>query len=76
MTPGMSNSRADPRTHCAGCGDTIGVYEPCWVERLDGTLHPSSLLNIDERDHARAARWFHVGCVIDDFPPEWSPRTV
>ena len=57
------------RVHCAGCGEVVGLYEPAWVERADGTLHPSSLLNLDAQERREAIRVWHAGCVIDDFPP-------
>ena len=47
---------------CAGCGDVIGVYERLLVEHEDGTLYSSSILSLSERDRARGARLWHLGC--------------
>lgn len=33
---------------CATCDDRIGVYEPLWWQRPDGTLELSSLLRLGE----------------------------
>jgi len=54
---------------CSGCGDVVGLYEPAWIEFEDGTLHPSSLLNLDRDARTRARRIWHAGCVIDESPP-------
>ena len=64
----MPTADQDPRL-CVACGDVVGVYEPCWIERSDGTLHPSSLLNLDTTARDAAIRVWHTGCVIQDFPP-------
>jgi hypothetical protein len=45
---------------CATCGDRVGVYEPIWLERADGTLVRSGLLEIG--DEPIACRVFHSGC--------------
>ena len=54
---------------CARCGKPVGVYEPAWLEYEDGSLHPSSLLNLDEEARRRAVRAWHVGCVMADEHP-------
>ncbi len=51
-----------PRLRCIACGDVIGVYERLLIEREDGRLHPSSILNLDEQDELHEARAWHVGC--------------
>jgi hypothetical protein len=66
----MESTLPQPRLSCSGCGDVIGVYEPAWVEAADGSLHPSSLLNLDETLRRTSRRIWHGACVIDDYPPE------
>ena len=45
---------------CAVCADRIGVYEPLWVERPDGTLESTSLANGARIALARA---WHSACL-------------
>jgi len=54
---------AGSRPRCAGCGEPIGVLEAAWLEDTDGTLRPSSLLNMDADARAGAHRAWHAGCV-------------
>ncbi|HWE13767.1 MAG TPA: hypothetical protein VG365_09660 [Solirubrobacteraceae bacterium] len=46
---------------CATCGDRVGVYEPIWVGRPDGTFVSSGLLAM-ERQPIRGPV-FHAGCL-------------
>ena len=55
---------------CAACGDVIGVYEPAWIERPDGTLHRASMLSLDDRIRLTSPRAWHASCTINDDPPE------
>jgi hypothetical protein len=64
--PAMGEASPLPRWLCAGCGDTISVYEHAWVERSDRTRHPSSLLNLAEHVREQALRTWHAARVIDD----------
>ncbi len=59
--PGVPDLSA--RLRCAGCGEPIGVLEAAWLEDADGTLRPSSVLNLDSRARAGATRAWHPGCV-------------
>jgi hypothetical protein len=54
----------DPATLpvCSGCGERVGAQEPAWIEREDGTVHPSSRRNYDAAERARAWRVWHVSC--------------
>jgi hypothetical protein len=50
---------------CTRCGDRIGVYEPFWVQLVDGTLRSSSYLNLDQdlgRQQSPLRQW-HRGCL-------------
>jgi hypothetical protein len=49
------------RPVCPLCGDRIGVYEPIWLERPDGTLVRSGLLAL--KDTRADGRIFHSGCL-------------
>ena len=55
---------ARSRLRCAGCSETVGVYEPAWVEHADGTLHSSALMNLDEKTRRNAHAIWHAGCFI------------
>ena len=46
------------------CGDRIGVYEPIWLERPDGSLHRSSYLNLGEHLGHEEVRLWHSDCLI------------
>jgi len=50
-----------PRLLCACCGDRIGVYEPVWLERPDGTRVRSGLLELG--DAPAQGRRFHSECL-------------
>ena len=54
--------------HCALCADRIGVYEPVWWERPDGSLIATGLRAIEHQIAAGAAelRIFHRDCVPAD----------
>ncbi len=52
---------AEPRPLCALCGDRIGVYEPIWHERLDGTRVRSGLMELG--GSPLDGRIFHSGCL-------------
>jgi hypothetical protein len=52
-----------PTLLCAGCGAPVGVYEPVWLEHADGSLHPSSELNLDAQARRQAVRAWHAGCL-------------
>ena len=54
---------------CARCGDRIGVYEPLWTELADGTLHPSSYLNLAGCELHHESRFWHLGCLAPDAVP-------
>ena len=58
--PGQSDPSAPPR--CAGCEGPIGVLEAAWLEDPDGTLRPSSVLNMDTAARAGAHRLWHARC--------------
>ena len=60
-----------PFLHCTHCGDRIGVYEPAWLELSDGTLRPSSILNLgqDIPPGEAYSRLWHLGCLAPDAPP-------
>jgi len=50
--------------HCDHCGASIGVYDPFWWQRPDGSVREIGFLAIrddPERDHP-ASRFFHTGC--------------
>jgi hypothetical protein len=47
---------------CASCGDVVGVYERIWVERPNGTLSATSLLNLDDEEREAAVRVWHAQC--------------
>lgn len=49
---------------CARCGDRIGVYEPVWLERSDGTRVRSGRLTLG--DVPAGGRLFHLGCLAGD----------
>jgi hypothetical protein len=51
----------DSRPLCACCGDRIGVYEPVWLERPDGTRVRSGLLELGET--LPDGRIFHSECL-------------
>ena len=55
----------DPNSlpRCAGCGEPVGVLEAAWLEGPDGTLRPSSVLNMDAAARAGASRVYHAGCL-------------
>lgn len=53
---------------CALCGDRIGVYEPIWLERADGSLHRSSFLNLDDHPGYDQSRLWHLDCLIPGVP--------
>lgn len=67
-------SVAPNSTHhrCAGCGDRIGVYEPIWLQHVDGSLANTSLLNLGDQvlTGAEAPRMFHLGCLAPDELPQ------
>jgi hypothetical protein len=50
------------RLLCASCGDVIGVYERIWVQRPNGTLSATSLLNLDDEERETAVRIWHATC--------------
>lgn len=57
---------------CMRCRDRIGVFEALWVELSDGTIHPTSFLNLGKHlrneDRGRARFW-HDGCLAPDAIP-------
>lgn len=50
-----------PFPRCAACGDRIGVYEPIWLQKPDGSVVGSALLELESP--ARDLRLFHSGCL-------------
>jgi hypothetical protein len=60
-----------PHPRCAACRDVIGVYERIWVERADGTLQATSLLNLDlgQAAHGAALRLWHARCLAEQRLP-------
>lgn len=52
-----------PRPVCAACGDRIGMYEPLWLQKDDGTVVSSALLELGSEPGE--ARMFHSGCLTD-----------
>jgi hypothetical protein len=54
---------------CVGCGETLGVHDPAWVEYRDGTIRSTSLLLMRAAERRSARRVFHAGCIVPDFPP-------
>jgi hypothetical protein len=69
--PGAGPPGAQRRPRCAACGDVIGVYERIWVERADGTLEATSLLNLDDAQaaHGTALRLWHARCLREQGRP-------
>jgi hypothetical protein len=61
---------------CACCGIIVGVFEPMWMELTDGTLRPSSLLNVagDTPMGETCTRMWHFGCLAPDEIPAPRPR--
>lgn len=58
------------RPACASCGDRIGVYEPFWLRRADGTLLSTTMLELSgEPGSESASGTFHLGCLAPDHPP-------
>jgi hypothetical protein len=55
-----------PPLLCARCGERIGVYEPLWLERGDGSLCSSSYLNLDQHEWHERSRLWHHGCLAPD----------
>lgn len=51
---------------CAMCGDRIGVYEPLWLEMVDGSLHRSSYLNLGDHPGHDPSRLWHLDCLVPD----------
>lgn len=59
-----------PLPVCARCGERIGIYEPLWLERADGTLCSSSYLNLGNHERSERARLWHPGCLAPDAVPQ------
>ncbi len=62
----------NPFLVCMRCRDRIGVFEPLWVKLADGTIHPSSFLNLGQHlqhEECRQARFWHAGCLAPDAIP-------
>jgi hypothetical protein len=57
------------RVWCTRCGERIGIYEPLWSEFPDGTLHPSSYLNLSHEQRRGDSRLWHLGCLAPDAVP-------
>ena len=51
---------------CAMCGDRIGVYEPLWLELVDGSLHRSCYLNLGDHPGHDPSRLWHLDCLSPD----------
>jgi hypothetical protein len=49
---------------CAECGDRIGIYEPLWLELVDGGHHISSYLNLGDHPGHDPSRLWHLACRI------------
>jgi hypothetical protein len=58
---------------CGGCGSRIGVAQPAWVGRRDGTYRFASFLGI-RGWLRRDKRFWHAGCLAGDYPPNWRRR--
>ena len=62
----------NPFQVCTRCRDRIGVFEPLWVELADGTISPSSCLNLGQHlrnEERRLARFWHAACLAPDAIP-------
>lgn len=48
------------------------MYEPIWLQHVDGSLANTSLLNLGDQvlTGAEAPRMFHLGCLAPDELPQ------
>ena len=58
-----SGSSGDPRLYCPRCGERIGIYEQLGLEQPDGTVCPSSYLNLNSDQLDAGIRLWHWHCV-------------